>query len=81
MAELKLHPVEIGMTATFDPFLDVCGYAVAECRHMTRGTVVYVNDAHHWFSVVYGQGQRTSFNFDEIGNGKNKKVMVSWRKK
>lgn len=31
------------------------------------GTVVYLNVPHGWFSVQYGNGQRASFKFTDIG--------------
>ena len=33
---------------------------------VTEGTVDFINEKGHWFSVVYGK-QRTSFFFDDIG--------------
>lgn len=71
--------VKVGMTAKFDPFQDMQhSYGIEAMRGQTvTGKVVYVNAAHHWFSVVYGNGMRTSFHFNDIGKGRGKKVVLS----
>ncbi len=71
--------VKVGMTAMFDPFADMQhSYGIEAMRgQIARGTVVYINEPHHWFSVAYGNGLRTSFHFCEIGKGHGKKVVLS----
>ena len=59
--------VTIGAKVRFDPFAWVTGYGVDECRHDVTGTVVEIHKSHKWFSVEYGDKQRTSFNFADIG--------------
>ncbi len=67
--------VRVGMRAVFDPFLDLNGNGVDVARgKMEVGTVDFVNHKHRWFQVVYGEGQRISFLFSDIG--KDKKVVL-----
>lgn len=60
--------VEVGQKVYFDPFADVHNaYGVDFLRGgVTEGTVDFINEKGHWFSVVYGK-LRTSFFFSEIG--------------
>lgn len=73
------YVVKVGMTATFDPFADMTqsNYIGTVRGQNVKGKVVYVNEPHHWFSVAYGNGMRTSFHFSEIGTGSGKKVVLS----
>ena len=58
----------VGQKVRFDPMahIDACGI---ECLRgdIVTGTVVYVNYDHEWFLVEYGEHQRTSFKFVDIG--------------
>ncbi len=61
--------VKIGQKIRFDPFYAITGFASEDNKgnHLT-GTVIYVNEAHQWFSVEYGDPKtRTSFKFCDIG--------------
>lgn len=60
--------VEVGQKVYFDPFQDMQhAYGVDLLRGgVTEGTVDFINEKGHWFSVVYGK-LRTSFFFHEIG--------------
>lgn len=70
--------VKVGMTARFDPYADMTGSFGQRdlIGEKITGTVVYINEPHHWFSVAYGNGLRTSFHFCEIGKGHGKKVVL-----
>ena len=60
--------IRIGQKVRFDPFGEVMGYAIEECRGEVVGTIVEIYWEHKWFSVEYGESkQRTSFNFADIG--------------
>lgn len=71
--------VKVGMSATFDPFRDHTNSngVAAQISYKVTGTVVYVNEPHHWFSVRYGEGERISFLFADVGTGPGKKVVLS----
>ena len=71
--------VRVGMKAKFDPFKDMMHcYGVEQLRNKkVTGKVVFVNRAHRWFSVEYGNGHRTSFSFNDIGTGQGKCVVLS----
>lgn len=71
--------VKVGMSATFDPFLDHChtNGVAAQLSQKVTGKVVYVNEQHRWFSVRYGDGERISFLFADVGTGPGKKVVLS----
>jgi hypothetical protein len=60
--------VEVGQKVYFDPFEDVQNANGVDILrgNVTVGTVDYINEKGHWFSVVYGK-LRTSFFFHEIG--------------
>lgn len=60
--------VEVGQKVYFDPFTDAHNIYGAELLRgdVAEGTVDYINEKGHWFSVVYGT-QRTSFFFGDIG--------------
>jgi hypothetical protein len=58
----------VGDTVQFDPFTFITGFASGDCKgNLVEGTVVMVNYEHKWFSVEYGNKQRTSFKFCDIG--------------
>lgn len=60
--------VSIGQKVRFDPFEEVHGFGVDECRDEVEGTVVEIHKDHKWFSVEYGfPKMRTSFKFSDIG--------------
>lgn len=58
--------IQVGQKVRFDA-LACCKQSVEKVSADTIGTVVYINAPHHWFSVAYGDNQRTSFKFHEIG--------------
>lgn len=62
-------PVELGQKVRFDPYIEVKGFASELNRGNTvTGTVVYINAAHKWFSVLWGDNKlRASFGFFDIG--------------
>lgn len=61
--------VKVGQKVRFDPLYYIIGYGAEVVRgNLVTGTVVMVNEPHHWFSVEYGDSkQRTSFQFADIG--------------
>ena len=60
--------VEEGVTVRFDPFDYIQSFGSSDVKgREVYGTVIYVNKAHKWFSVEYGNGLRTSFKFSEVG--------------
>lgn len=63
--------IQVGQKVRFDAFENI-KRSVERIKEITVGTVVYVNERHKWFSVQYGENQRTSFKFTEIG--KNVKI-------
>lgn len=69
--EEKPLKIKIGQKVRFDPFRDITGFASDMNRGRdVRGTVVYINEPHKWFSVEYGKPKaRISFNFFDIGHG------------
>lgn len=70
MAKKKKENIDLGRilgrTAIFDPFEGDKGPGVKELSCAAKGTIVYVNRKHKWFSVMY-RGIRTSFSFSDIG--------------
>ena len=59
--------IEVGQKVRFDPFRGMTGEGVVDLRKKVTGTVVYVNKAHKWFSVVWGNPMaKTSFKFVDI---------------
>lgn len=58
--------VSVGQRVRFDA-LAACKCSIEKVKADTVGTVVYINVRHKWFSVQYGDNQRTSFKFYEIG--------------
>lgn len=61
--------VKVGQKVRFDPLYYACGWGVELVRgNNVTGTVVMVNEPHHWFSVEYGiPKQRMSFMLADIG--------------
>ena len=58
--------IQVGQRVRFDPFAAVRN----SCERITAttvGTVVWINAPHKWFLVQYGNNQRISFKFSEIG--------------
>jgi hypothetical protein len=58
--------VQVGQKVRFDALYG-CKQSIDKVTAYTVGTVVYINERHKWFSVKYGENQRTSFKFTEIG--------------
>ena len=58
--------IQVGQKVRFDAFYGI-KQSIEKVTAYTVGTVVYVNERHKWFSVQYGENQRTSFKFTEIG--------------
>ena len=58
--------IKVGQRVRFNPFSSVKD-PVERIQASTVGTVVWINVPHQWFSVRYGNNQRTSFKFCEIG--------------
>ena len=55
-------PVRLGQKVYFDPFIDE---TESYRGTIVEGTVVYISQKGHWFSVAFGS-QRTSFLFHDI---------------
>ena len=58
--------IQVGQRVHFDAFWYM-RMSVERAVADVIGTVEYVNEPHHWFSVRYGENQHTSFMFSEIG--------------
>lgn len=58
--------IRIGQKVKFDA-LHCVKQSIEKTIAPTVGTVVFINARHNWFSVQYGENQRTSFKFSEIG--------------
>lgn len=58
--------VHVGQKVRFNPFATIKD-SIAQFRVTVIGTVVWINEPHKWFLVQYGNNQRTSFKFSEIG--------------
>ena len=69
--------ITVGDKVVFDPYHTIDGQDRGFLPRNVRGEVVEVNYAHKWFSVEYGNGQRMSFKFQDIGKGKDKRVVLS----
>ena len=60
--------IKVGQRVAFDAFRYMSNSGITREHFYTTGTVVYVNEEHQWFSVVYGNpAARDSFKFCEIG--------------
>lgn len=58
--------VQVGQKVRFDA-LHCVKQSIDKTTSPTVGTVVFINARHKWFSVQYGENQRISFKFSEIG--------------
>ena len=58
--------VNVGQRVRFDALAAV-NSSIEKINADTVGTVVWINAPHKWFSVQYGENQRISFKFSEIG--------------
>ncbi len=63
----KKKQIQVGQKVRFDPFETACGYGIDAIRGLVTGTIVEVYHDHKWFSVEYGERQRTSFKFCDVG--------------
>lgn len=71
-----MQEVKVGMTAVFDPALDISGNGCDVIKGcLATGVVEYVNQQHRWFQVRF-DGQTISFLFSDVGKGKDKKVVL-----
>lgn len=62
--------IKLNQNVTIKPFkhLSHTGLTDEELNMEVSGVVKYVNAAHRWFSVEYGENcQRLSYNFCDIG--------------
>lgn len=59
--------IQVGQRVRFDALFGV-KQSIEKVTAYTIGTVVYINERHKWFSVLYGENQRTSFKFSDIGH-------------
>ena len=57
----------VGQKVRFDPF-ESMKCSTDKIKETVVGTVAMVNGKHRWFSVLYGNNQRASFKFTEIGH-------------
>ena len=57
--------IQVGQKVRFDPLAAI--RSQKETSEYITGTVVFVNEPHKWFSVQYGESERASFKFYEIG--------------
>ena len=57
--------IKVGTKVKFDPFLRMNGYNITDIRVVVQGTVVACYD--RWFSVVWGNGLRTSYMYHDVG--------------
>lgn len=66
--------VKLGQKVQFNPMDGISFPGCSDVQNTVTGTVVYINEPHHWFSAVYGDERplRISFNFNDI----NKKVYL-----
>lgn len=58
--------VNVGQMVRFDAMAAIKS-SIEKIKADTVGTVVWINERHKWFSVQYGNNQRISFKFSEIG--------------
>ena len=60
--------IKVGQKVKFDAFGAMSSQGCIRAHLYTKGTVVYVNAKHKWFSVEHGNPKmRTSFKFCDIG--------------
>ena len=60
--------MRVGQKVRFDPFEGARFADVTALRAKVTGTIVAIYPKHQWFSVEYGNKQRTSFKFSDIGS-------------
>ncbi len=60
--------MRIGQKVRFDPFADAKCADVGAIRGTVTGTIVAIYPNHHWFSVAWGNKQRTSFHISDVGS-------------
>lgn len=58
--------IQVGQKVRFDALAGI-KTNLERIQSRTVGTVVWINERNGWFSVQYGENQRTSFKFSEIG--------------
>lgn len=58
--------IRLGQRVRFDA-LEACKSHADTIMPNAVGVIAYINERHKWFSVRYGNNQRTSFNFSDIG--------------
>lgn len=65
--DIPTIPVTEGQMVEFDPFdsMECAGVMSVHCT--VTGTVKKVYEAHRWFSVEFGNRQRISFHFCDVG--------------
>lgn len=60
--------IEVGQKVRFDAFSAMSSQGSIREHLYTKGTVVYVNEKHKWFSIEYGKHKaRDSYKFCDIG--------------
>ncbi len=57
--------IKVGTKVKFEPFDHMKGYNITDIRVTVKGTVVAVYD--RWFSVMWGNGLRTSYMYQDVG--------------
>lgn len=60
--------LKVGQKVQFYPMEWVDGNGATDYKgEVVVGTIVMINEEHRWFSVEYGDKQRASFHFFDIG--------------
>lgn len=65
--EIETIPVKEGQMVSFDPFEHMECSGSLMIHSTATGRVKKVYDGHRWFSVEYGNRQRISFHFCDVG--------------
>lgn len=60
--------MRIGQKVRFDPFAHITCSDITAIRGSVTGTIVAIYPDHNWFSVEYGNKQRISFKFSDVGS-------------
>jgi hypothetical protein len=60
--------MRVGQKVRFDPFEGIKFADVTALRGGVTGKIVAIYPKHKWFSVEYGNKQRTSFKFSDVGS-------------
>lgn len=60
--------MRIGQKVRFDPFEYAKCSDVSAVRGKVTGKIVAIYPKHNWFSVEYGNKQRISFKFSDVGS-------------